>query len=159
LEPNVGLFTSQEQRILASRSDANVHCQEDEESQVFDFQCAIVLYNFGLVHLLLASQAKQNLAQAAMQQSALRLHELAGQILAIMNQQRRYNSESFNEKILLGLLLMRGLSKIHEALNQSVPASCHGLRLRFAPIDEFRPTTLSLGIRKATQYCCSCIES
>jgi hypothetical protein len=95
--------------------------EEGNEKAVLFFECAIVLYNLGLSHSLLAEESEGFSFQNAIRESSLHVLELAETVLANMYEHCLSSSNYIHETILFNMLLMRGLIQNKQQLNR---ASC-----------------------------------
>lgn len=88
----------------------------------FDFDCAVMLYNYGLSMSVKAKYYCSKQVQAPLQENALRIYELAETILAKLDGQ---NCDQFTklgeEKMILGVLLMQSIIKIYSELSRTPP--------------------------------------
>lgn len=101
---------------------------EDEDS-TFDFESAIILYNYGLSHSLLANRSKDNQTiQNSLRQSSLRVFELAETIIDEMFDNCHDDSlieTCIQETLMFRILLTRSLIQSNLDLNQPAPADVH----------------------------------
>jgi hypothetical protein len=89
---------------------------DHESDETFDFECAFILYNYGISLIVKAKNSRVGLMQATMHQNALCIFELAETILA------KHDALNIGEeKLLLGVLLMRSLIQIYSELSRSPP--------------------------------------
>jgi hypothetical protein len=108
--------------------------QDDDRNMIveLDLKCAIVLYNYGLSHSLLASASADNESTLfSLRHSALRCFQLAEAVFVKINEQRNddedKDSEYFDvqETMLLGLLLMRSLVQVNVELDRAPSADAY----------------------------------
>lgn len=101
---------------------------EDDDS-TYDFESAMILYNYGLSHSLLANASHENQSiQLSLRQSSFRVFELAETIVDEMfdNCQDDGCVETcVQETLMFRILLTRSLIQISMDLNQSVSANTH----------------------------------
>lgn len=98
--------------------------EDGNEMAILFFECAIILYNLGLSHSLLAEDSGIGSVQCAVRESSLRIMEIAETVLANMYEHCHSSSDYIQETILFNMLLMRGLIQNKLELNQPSGEHC-----------------------------------
>jgi hypothetical protein len=117
--------------IIIDKTSSVRDGEEEEKESTFDFECATILYNYGLLYSIsstIATTTSRSSEINAMtaRQSALRIQELASTVLSRIDE--RYHSQQqqsscypMQERVLLGLLLTHGLIDSYKAMNRTPP--------------------------------------
>jgi hypothetical protein len=109
-----------------------IEMMQDDDTDMsagFDFECATILYNYGLSHSLLANASADNEStQFSLRHSALRCFQLAETILVKIDEQCDDDDMEYfeiQETMLLGALLMRSLVQVNDELNRAPSANAY----------------------------------